>query len=213
MKEARKEQMGTATRQPRQQPLPPGLAALTLLVTLVLVPLAAPAGTIPVAPPVGGTAQGPGMTELSIRVDGLSCPFCAYGLEKKLKGVEHVASVQIEVDAGRAVIRPEEGTSVELDALERAVKAGGFTPRSVELAARGALTEFQGAPALSLPGDVLVLLADDDETEALVSAAGGSLGGKLVEVRGTVEFDHVPEGHAGHPYTLKLKSFKAAARG
>ena len=75
----------------------------------------------------GAAAQAPqelGMLEVSVQVDGLSCPFCAYGLEKKLRKVENVARIEIRVDEGRAVITPESGTSLELDELEQAVRDG-----------------------------------------------------------------------------------------
>ncbi len=57
----------------------------------------------------GATAQAAkelGMLEVSVQVDGLSCPFCAYGLEKKLRKVENVARIEIRVDEGRAVVTP-----------------------------------------------------------------------------------------------------------
>ena len=42
--------------------------------------------------------------EATVKVDGLSCPFCAYGLEKKLKKVEGVEKLEIKVDQGVAKI-------------------------------------------------------------------------------------------------------------
>ncbi len=55
-------------------------------------------------------AQAPqelGMLEVTVQVDGLSCPFCAYGLEKKLRKVENVARIEIRVNEGRAVVTHE----------------------------------------------------------------------------------------------------------
>lgn len=158
-------------------------------------------------------ARQAGMQELILRVEGLSCPFCAFGLEKKLNEVDNIASLDIQLEAGQAVIHPEPGTSVDLAAVERAVERGGFTPRTVTLKARGRLTELDGTPVLSLPGDTLLILADDEKTKTLVSEAGGTGADKLVEVQGLVEFNHVPEGHAGHPFTLKLESFQVRAGG
>ena len=59
------------------------------------------------------TAQQLGMLEVSVQVDGLSCPFCAYGLEKKLRKVDNVASLEIYVSEGRAVLNPEPGTNLD----------------------------------------------------------------------------------------------------
>ena len=38
--------------------------------------------------------------QVLVQVDGLSCPFCAYGLEKKLKNIDGVASLKIDIDEG-----------------------------------------------------------------------------------------------------------------
>lgn len=163
------------------------------------------------------TTAGPerqsGMQELSLRVDGLSCPFCAYGIEKKLEEVDNIASMEILMEEGLVVIQPEPGTSVDLAAVGEAVRQGGFTPRTVTVKARGRLGELDGRPVLSLPGDTLLVLADGETTRALVSEAGGTDGGSTVEVQGVAEFDHTPEGHAGHPFTLKLESFEVQERG
>ena len=87
-----------------------------------------------------------GMLEVSVQVDGLSCPFCAYGLEKKLRKVDNVTSLEIQVSKGRAVLKPEPGTSLDLADLEEAVRDGGFTPRDLTLTARGRLSELHGSP-------------------------------------------------------------------
>ena len=156
--------------------------------------------------PQGATAQAAqelGMLEVSVQVDGLSCPFCAYGLEKKLRKVENVARIEIRVDEGRAVVTPESGTSLELDELERAVRDGGFTPRDVSVTARGRLTELNGAAALELSNGILLLLAEGGQTNALLRSPTGS----VVRVEGQAALEQ-PRGHAGHPYTLTVRSFE-----
>ncbi len=146
-----------------------------------------------------------GMLEVSVQVDGLSCPFCAYGLEKKLRKVENVARIEIRVDEGRAVVTPESGTSLELDELEQAVRDGGFTPRELLVTAQGRLTELNGAAALELSNGILLLLAEGGQTNALLRSPAGS----VVQVEGQAALEQ-PRGHAGHPYTLTVRSFKVA---
>ncbi len=153
-------------------------------------------------------AQAPpelGMLEVTVQVDGLSCPFCAYGLEKKLRKVENVARIEIRVNEGRAVVTPESGTSLELDELEQAVRDGGFTPREVSVTARGRLTELNGAAALELSNGILLLLAEGSQTNALLRSPTGS----VVRVEGQAAPEQ-PDGHAGHPYTLTVRSFEVA---
>ncbi len=156
----------------------------------------------------GAAAQAPqelGMLEVSVQVDGLSCPFCAYGLEKKLRKVENVARIEIRVNEGRAVVTPESGTSLELDELEQAVRDGGFTPREVSVTARGRLTELNGAAALELSDGILLLLAEGGQTNALLKSPSGS----VVRVEGQAAQEQ-SDGHAGHPYTLTVRSFEVA---
>ena len=150
-----------------------------------------------------------GMLEVSVQVDGLSCPFCAYGLQKKLRKVGNIAELKIQVDEGRAVLQPKEGTSLDLAEVERAVRDGGFTPHGITLTARGRLTEFNGVPALELPGDTLLLLADDAQTSALLESASNAAGAArpVIWVAGEAELEE-RGGHAGHPYTLSVSSFE-----
>ena len=66
-----------------------------------------------------------------IRVDGLSCPFCAYGIEKKLKALPGVTGVKVEMEQGLVILRVKPGTEVSDKALRKAVKDAGFTPREI----------------------------------------------------------------------------------
>ena len=69
--------------------------------------------------------------QITLRVDGLSCPFCAYGLEKKLKRLEGAEQVRIDIDRGVAEITVAEGKTIEEDQLRKAVLDAGFTPKGI----------------------------------------------------------------------------------
>ena len=71
-------------------------------------------------------------TKYVIGVDGLSCPFCAYGLEKKLRKVKDVESVNIDLNEGEVVVIAKAGATIKEEALRRAVKEAGFTVSSLE---------------------------------------------------------------------------------
>ncbi len=160
--------------------------------------------------PAGRGAEQLGMLEVRVQVDGLSCPFCAYGLEKKLRRVDNVAALEIQVNAGRAVVTPAPGTSVDLAALEQAVRDGGFTPRGLHVAAQGRLTELNGAPALELPDGVLLLLAENAKATELLRSQDQKVAeetGPVVRVQGQAARQR-PEGHADHPYTLTIRTFE-----
>jgi len=69
--------------------------------------------------------------QITIRVDGLTCPFCAYGLEKKLKRLEGAEKVRIDIDQGLAEVTVAEGKTIQEKDLKNAVLKAGFTPRDV----------------------------------------------------------------------------------
>ena len=148
-------------------------------------------------------AQPVGMLEVSVQMDGLSCPFCAYGLEKKLRKVDNVASLEIHVSEGRAVLNPEPGTSLDLMALEEAVRDGGFTPGGLMVTARGHLSKLHGAPAIELSDGSVLLLAKGGRAEELLALTSGS----AVQVRGQAVLEQGDD-HAAHLYTLTVNSFE-----
>ncbi len=67
----------------------------------------------------------------TIAVDGLSCPFCAYGLEKNLKKMNGVESVKIDLKTGKATVTLKQGTDVDDKTLRQAVKKAGFTAHTI----------------------------------------------------------------------------------
>ncbi len=67
-------------------------------------------------------------------VDGLACPFCAYGVEKKLRGVAGVDGLDIDINAGVVSVTMAEGASLDEAAARQIVKDAGFTLRDFERA-------------------------------------------------------------------------------
>ncbi|MFQ5779239.1 MAG: heavy-metal-associated domain-containing protein [Nitrospiria bacterium] len=92
---------------------------ILILFGLLIMPLAIPAF------PQDKHAQ------ITIRVDGLTCPFCAYGLEKKLKRLEGVEKVRIDIDRGIAEVTVAEGKFIQEEELKKAVLNAGFTPKDI----------------------------------------------------------------------------------
>ena len=69
-------------------------------------------------------------TQYQLRVDGLACPFCAYGIEKELKRTEGVAGIAIDINAGTVTVTMAEGATLTEARADRIVKDAGFTLRS-----------------------------------------------------------------------------------
>lgn len=62
-----------------------------------------------------------------IQVAGLSCPFCAYGIEKKLSAIPGVERVETNIKEGTVVVVMKDGTTLDRKRAERAVREAGFT--------------------------------------------------------------------------------------
>ena len=68
-----------------------------------------------------------------MRVDGLACPYCAYGVEKKLKAIEGVERVDVDLDRGLVVVDAREGVVLTEEAMRKLMKDAGFTFRSMRV--------------------------------------------------------------------------------
>jgi len=69
-------------------------------------------------------------TRYQMRVDGLACPFCAYGIEKKLSSIEGVDDIQVDIRKGEVIVIMAEGILLDEDLAREKVKEAGFTLRS-----------------------------------------------------------------------------------
>ncbi len=69
--------------------------------------------------------------QIIVRVDGASCPFCAFGLEKRLGQIEGVTDVKLEMKEGKVIVTLKEGAVVSEEAIRQAVDDAGFTPREI----------------------------------------------------------------------------------
>ena len=68
-----------------------------------------------------------GPTKYQLRVDGLACPFCAYGIEKELLRRDGVARLEIDINAGIVTITMAEGAAMTEAQASRIVEDAGFT--------------------------------------------------------------------------------------
>ena len=67
-----------------------------------------------------------------LTVDGLACPFCAYGVEKKLGAVEGVEELDIDINGGVIWVTMAGETVLDEAAAKQAVEDAGFTLRHFE---------------------------------------------------------------------------------
>ena len=81
----------------------------------------------------GGAMSAAAQEEVyALYVDGLACPFCAYGIEKELTGLDGVQKVEVDINKGVVVVTAAEGAKIPEASLWQAVDNAGFTLRKVE---------------------------------------------------------------------------------
>ena len=70
--------------------------------------------------------------DIVMRVDGLACPFCAYGIQKKLEALDATAEVDIRLNEGLVLLslKPEQNVTDEV--LTQTVKDAGFVVREIK---------------------------------------------------------------------------------
>lgn len=72
-----------------------------------------------------------GGTEYVMRVDGLACPYCAYGVEKKLNQIEGVEDIHVDLNRGLVTVKVADGVSLTESRMKRLFHEAGFTYRSM----------------------------------------------------------------------------------
>ncbi len=64
-----------------------------------------------------------------LQVDGLACPFCAFGIEKRLNTIEGVRDTVVDLEQGIVVVSMTEGSMLTEEVAREKVKDAGFTLR------------------------------------------------------------------------------------
>ncbi len=72
-----------------------------------------------------------------LQVNGLTCPFCAFGIEKKLYKVDGVVEVSVDLDEGRIELALSASNHATARAIAEAVEEAGFGLSGLALVVRG----------------------------------------------------------------------------
>ena len=76
-------------------------------------------------------------TILEIDINGMTCPFCVYSLEKELGKLSEVKQVLISLKFNKARLTLKEGAQIDSDTLQEVVLRAGFTPGEVRDVSEG----------------------------------------------------------------------------
>ncbi len=90
-------------------------------------------------------AQKKAMDKFMVQVDGLGCPFCAYGLEKKFKEFKGIKAVKIDIETGDFSFKYPAEKALSMQDVEKQVEKAGYTPVSSKIErADGTIEESKG---------------------------------------------------------------------
>ena len=82
------------------------------------------------APAVSGQEQAPSQNDdarqIEVTILGMSCPFCVYGVEQKLKRLDGVEELEVVLETGLATLRLGADADVSNELLRETVKDAGF---------------------------------------------------------------------------------------
>jgi len=67
-----------------------------------------------------------------LQIDGLACPFCAFGIEKKLSEIEGVDQLDTDMKGGVILLTMKDGVLLDEIEAKKAVDRAGFTLRGLE---------------------------------------------------------------------------------
>lgn len=74
-----------------------------------------------------------GYSKAELTVRGMSCPLCSNNIDGRLKKVEGVSDVHINLETGLVTVTFTEGAAPTREAMAKAIKDAGFTLGDVEL--------------------------------------------------------------------------------
>ncbi len=76
-------------------------------------------------------------TVLEIDINGMTCPFCVYSLEKELGKLSEVKQVLISLKSNKARLTLKEGAHIDSVTLQEVVLKAGYTPGEVRDVSEG----------------------------------------------------------------------------
>jgi len=153
------------------------------------------------------------VTEVELAIDGISCPFCVFNIEKPLKAISALDSFRTNYKKGvvRAKVKPDQ--PIDLAQFRQAVSETGFTLRAIRLRAIGTITRWEGHPALESrrTGQRFLLFKEEGEASLTPQHTIGNpaLERQLVawESAGTlVQVSGIVHEHKGLPPALAIEA-------
>lgn len=128
-------------------------------------------------------AQKKQMDEFTVQVDGLGCPFCAFGLEKKFKEFKGIKEVAIDIETGVFKFLYPSDKALAMTDVEKQVVKAGYTPITAEIKrADGNIETSKSAESTisktaNISETTIVVAGNCGMCEARIEKAAKSFGG------------------------------------
>ncbi len=71
--------------------------------------------------------------QISTMVEGLGCPYCAYGLEKKFKKIKGIKKIKIDIEEGLFSFTLPSEYKMSLEEIDNRITDAGYTPMSIKI--------------------------------------------------------------------------------
>lgn len=97
------------------------------------------------------------MDTFEVQVDGLGCPFCAYGLEKKFKEFKGIKKVAINIETGDFSFQYPTEKTLTMAAVVKQVEKAGYTPITSKITRANGTVETSEANTTTLSAESVVV--------------------------------------------------------
>ncbi len=84
-----------------------------------------------------GQGRSDGSKQAVVTVEGMQCPFCAYGIRKHLAKLPGVRKVEVELARNQAIVTFAPDAKVGEKDIQKAIRNAGFTAGKIEWRSAG----------------------------------------------------------------------------
>jgi copper chaperone CopZ len=95
------------------------------------------------------------MKDSTIKVHGMDCAPCAYGISKRLKGMDGIENATVDLNTGDVTIDVSKSNHLTLREIRKNVVKSGFTPKKATLNMHATVVESDGSKLFKLPSGEL----------------------------------------------------------
>lgn len=107
--------------------IPLGTSSPSRYVLMLAAALAVALVTLPPGPAWAGQAASGESKQAVVTVQGMQCPFCAYGIRKHLARLPGARKVEVELAKNQAIVTFAPGAKTGDKEIQQAIRKAGFT--------------------------------------------------------------------------------------